>query len=196
MLRSSDVHTSFLFVGLGNPGSSYEMTRHNIGALVIRSFAHKRGWLFKREEWFKASVARGSIGDQEVRLLFPETYMNLAGEAVKRYLDYFQLPLSRCLIIVDDVALPFGKMRLRATGSTGGHNGLKSVETLLGTSSYIRLRMGIGAPGSASLASYVLAHFNQQEMEQLEGFIERGVRVLEQSLTSSLPHLIHAVNSS
>lgn len=184
-----------LIVGLGNPGRQYEMTRHNIGFLTVDAFARKMNWQFKEDRRFNALITKGEIDGATVHLIKPMTFMNLSGIAVKRYLDFFKFNHSRLLVVADDIALPFGHMRLRLMGSAGGHNGLKSIEHHLETSHYMRLRMGIGSSGDQVLAQYVLDTFDQEEMLQLESFIDRGVDVLRRFLNESPSHLMNAINA-
>lgn len=186
---------TFLFVGLGNPGSQYAMTRHNIGAMVVQSFAKSLGWPFKEDRRFNACAAKGSRGIDTVHLLLPLTYMNLSGTAVRQYADYFKVPLNRLLIIADDIALPFGQLRLRGGGSAGGHNGLKSVEACLGTAQYQRLRMGVGDPGEKMLAMYVLESFCLAEQKELPAFVDRSVEVLNRLLKESFSNVMTSVNT-
>lgn len=185
-----------LFVGLGNPGPQYEWTRHNMGYLVIRALALSMGWHFQEDKRFNALVTRGVIGKTSVHLLLPLTYMNLSGTAVRRYLDFFKLPFSCLVVVTDDIALSFGKLRLKTMGSAGGHNGLKSVETHLGSAHYIRLRMGIGHPGERELARYVLESFTPEELKILPTFVDRGVDVLLRLLKESVSHVMNAVNTA
>jgi peptidyl-tRNA hydrolase, PTH1 family len=186
---------SFLFVGLGNPGLQYEMTRHNMGDLVVRVFAHRLGWSLKEDRRFNAQVAKGAVEDHTVHLLLPLTYMNLSGNAVRRYVDYFKIPLDGLIVVTDDIALPFGQLRLKSMGSPGGHNGLKSVETCLGTSYYKRLRMGIGHPGEKMLVNYVLEPFSHREQQELPTFIDHGVEVLQRLLKESFSCVMNSVNT-
>lgn len=185
----------FVFVGLGNPGVQYEMTRHNLGYLVVQAFAARVGWHFKDDKRLNALVTKGLIDGTVVHLLLPTTYMNVSGLAVRRYLDFFKLEATRVVVVTDDIALPFGQLRLKTMGSTGGHNGLKSVEAHLGTAHYIRLRMGIGHPGERVLANYVLEPFNREELEQLKVFVDRGVEVLTRLLKESVSQLMNTVNT-
>lgn len=115
-----------LIVGLGNPGKAYDKTRHNVGFAALEKLARKHGLKFKKEQTFKGSLAEGQIGSDPVILLMPLTFMNLSGEAVAAVMRYFQIDLSRLLILVDDVALPLGQLRIRINSGSGGHNGLKS----------------------------------------------------------------------
>lgn len=185
---------SFLFVGLGNPGPQYRMTRHNLGYLVVEKFADRLGWPLKEDRRFNARVAKGISENKAVHLLLPLTYMNLSGTAVRRYIDYFKFPLSSVVIVTDDIALPFSQLRLRMMGSAGGHNGLLNVAACLGTSHYKRLRMGIGHPGEKMLANYVLETFSYDEQQELPIFIDRGVEVLQRLLKENFSHVMTNVN--
>lgn len=185
---------TFLFVGLGNPGQEYENTRHNLGLKVVQELAKRLGWPLREDRRFKAKVAKGVSDQSTVHLVLPLTYMNSSGTAVKPYADYFKVPLSHIVVVIDDISLPFGKLRLRAVGSSGGHNGLKSIEYWLGTSRYMRLRMGIGHPGETMLADYVLEPFDKVEQQELTAFIDRGVQVLQRMLKEDFGQVMTSVN--
>lgn len=185
----------YLFAGLGNPGPQYEMTRHNIGYLVVKALASRMGWHFKEETRFNAYVTKGLIKDAAVHLLLPTTYMNASGSAIQRYMDYYKIDPRRLVVVVDDIALPFGQLRLKLMGSAGGHNGLKSVEAHLGTAHYMRLRMGIGHPGEKVLADYVLDPFTKEELKQLVAFVDQGVVALEQLLKEDASRVMNAINT-
>lgn len=162
---------------------------------MVKSFASKRGWSFKEEGRFSGFVAKGVVGDATVHLVLPTTYMNLSGMAVKAYLDFYKLSAENLVVISDDVALPFGQMRLRGMGSAGGHNGLKSVEAHLGTANYVRLKMGVGSPqGMQELADYVLAPFNAEEVAALAAFIDRGSQAMESLLTDTVSQVMNVIN--
>jgi len=133
-----------LIVGLGNPGLKYAKTRHNLGSIVAKAFAKSQGWSFKKAMRLNGDFAHGSCEGMRVYLLVPTTYMNLSGEAVQKAVKYFDISVSDILIVVDDFHIPFGAMRLRTEGGTGGHNGLENVEKHLHTKSYARLRIGVG----------------------------------------------------
>jgi peptidyl-tRNA hydrolase, PTH1 family len=186
---------SFLFVGLGNPGRQYEATRHNIGYLVVQAFAKGLGWTFKEDKRFNARVAKGVIESKTIHLVLPLTYMNMSGVAVRRYIDYFKLSIHDLVVVADDVALAFGQLRLRLMGSSGGHNGLESIKTHLGTSHYIRLRMGIGHPGERVLTDFVLDPFSLTEQQEIPTFIDRGVEVLHRLLKEHPSHVMNVVNT-
>jgi peptidyl-tRNA hydrolase, PTH1 family len=172
---------SRLVVGLGNPGKRYENTRHNLGFLTVREFADchaislKKGWRIKGE------LGSGTVDNEVVKLLLPTTYMNLSGRALIQMMNYYKISVEDLLVVVDDIYLPFGEIRPRSEGSSGGHNGLKSIEQVLGTRKFARLRMGIGeerAPGQ-SLESYVLENFTLAESEKLPKLTRRGTKLIE-----------------
>lgn len=185
-----------LIVGLGNPGKTYDGTRHNVGFAALNKLAQKHGLEFKKEPTFKGSLAKGKIGEDPVLLLMPLTYMNLSGEAVALVMHYYQIDLSRLLILTDDAALPFGQLRMRINSGTGGHNGLKSVEESLQTQRYPRLRIGVGDPAGGDLADYVLAKFSKEEEKLLPGVLDRAVQAVEIWLDKGLTSAMNFANSS
>ena len=134
---------AWLIVGLGNPGEKYENTRHNVGFQVIDELAERQGKPVQRLK-FKALTGLLTIGGEKALVMKPVTYMNLSGEAVRPAADFYKLPPERILVISDDVALAAGRLRIRAKGSAGGHNGLKSIIQHLGTDQFPRIRVGVG----------------------------------------------------
>jgi PTH1 family peptidyl-tRNA hydrolase len=185
-----------LIVGLGNPGKTYDRTRHNIGFAAVEALAHKHGLEFKKQLKFKGSLAVGKIGEDPVILLMPQTFMNLSGEAVALVMHYYQVDLSRLLIITDDIALPLGQLRIRINSSSGGHNGLKSVENCLQTNRYPRLRIGVGDRAEGDLADYVLAKFSQEEEKLIPGVLERVVQSIELWLDKGLTSAMNFANKN
>lgn len=146
-----------LIVGLGNPGSAYAETRHNAGFRFLGAVLQGSGQALRAEARFAADVARLRIADADVRVLAPTTYMNLSGDAISRFAHYYKIPPERILVAHDELDLPPGTVRLKRGGSDGGHNGLRDVIEKLGTPEFMRLRIGIGHPGSAAqVLSYVL----------------------------------------
>lgn len=184
----------YLIVGLGNPGKEYARTRHNMGFLVLQTLAQAHGWHFKREQQFTADVAKGKIEETNVHLILPLTYMNESGRTVKRYMDFYRLGIDSLIVVCDDTAIPFGQIRVRSQGSPGGHNGLKSIQALLHTRDYIRLRMGIGKEHRQPLAHYVLDSFTHEEQFELEAFLERGTNVLKRLIKQDIAAVMSAVN--
>src|SRR5438067_378912 len=151
----------YLIVGLGNPGGEYAKTRHNAGFLVAERLAQRwsAGWGYEKK--FNARVARAQRGSRQVLLCEPQTYMNSSGEAVAPVMKFYEVPLTGLLVIVDDADLPLGEIRLRPSGSSGGHHGLESIEQHLDARNYARLRIGIGRQtGAREITGYVLGKFN------------------------------------
>jgi len=166
-----------LVVGLGNPGSAYLFTRHNIGFMVLDAWADEEEVPFKDESARHAKVAALASGE---RLVKPMTYMNESGKSVGAWLEWLKLTVADLLVVVDDVALPMGQLRIRPEGSAGGHNGLKSIETHLGTSGYARLRCGVDAvPPGWSLESWVLSRFRREEEDALVGMVQKARLAIE-----------------
>ncbi|MCD8386543.1 MAG: aminoacyl-tRNA hydrolase [Bacteroidales bacterium] len=163
-----------LLVGLGNIGEEYVGTRHNIGFMVLDAFAEASNISFTTERY--GDVGRGRVKNQQVVLLKPSTYMNLSGNAVRYWKEKEGIELENILVIVDDIALPFGAIRLKPSGSDAGHNGLKSIAQMLGTAAYPRLRFGIGNdfPRGCQI-DYVLGHFTPEQREALPARIDVAV---------------------
>ena len=164
-----------LVAGLGNPGLQYGGTRHNIGFMVIDYLAGKKGVKLSRSAAWGSEL--GKWGD--ILLIKPLTYMNRTGEAIGRFAHYFKVPSEEILVVVDDVALPLGRLRLRPTGSDGGHNGLKSIIVPLGET-FMRLRIGIGGSSDAErLSDHVLSEFDRSEKATIDRAIERAAEAIE-----------------
>lgn len=185
-----------LIVGLGNPGKTYDRTRHNIGFAAVEKLARKHGLEFKKRQTFKGALAAGTIGKDPVILLMPLTFMNLSGEAVALVMHYYQINLSRLLILTDDVALPLGQLRIRINSSSGGHNGLKSVEECLQTNRYPRLRIGVGDRQEGELVDHVLSRFSEEEQKLIPDVLERVVQAVEIWLDQGLTSAMNFANRS
>lgn len=168
-----------LIVGLGNPGRDYERTRHNIGFDIVDEFARLHQIAVAKRD-FRALVGDGRVGGNRVFLLKPQTYMNLSGESVALFLRQKPLELSDIIVVADDIALPTAKLRLRPSGSAGGHNGLKSLIAHLNSQDFARLRFGVGAPRDPGRQiDFVLGQFSKQEQGDIAEGIERAVAALE-----------------
>lgn len=172
----------YLIVGLGNIGPEYADTRHNIGFKVADALVKQSGATFSKMNlvYFSEINYRG----RTLCVIKPTTYMNLSGKAVNYWMKLLKIPLDHVLIIVDELALPFGKLRLKPKGSSAGHNGLKSIEQLLGTSDYARLRFGIGDmfPRGRQV-DYVLSGFDTDELPELPALIDRSVEIVNAFVT-------------
>jgi peptidyl-tRNA hydrolase, PTH1 family len=159
----------FLIVGLGNPGAEYAKTRHNAGFLLVSKLAErwKANWTLEKK--FNARVAKAERNEGRVLLCEPQTFMNSSGESVGPLVTFYRVPLNRLLVVVDDADLPFGEIRLRPGGSSGGHHGLESIEQHLATREFARLRIGIGRQaGAREITGYVLGRFSPAETELAE----------------------------
>ena len=162
-----------LVVGLGNPGAEYKYTRHNIGFLTADRLAEKLKTAFKTERY--GDVAIGRYRGKRFTIVKPNTYMNLSGKAVRYWLEKEKISIENLMVITDDVNLDFGVLRIRPKGSDGGHNGLKSIQELLNTNQYPRLRFGVGKdyPRGAQ-ADYVLGKWTDEQMKQLPEIVEKA----------------------
>jgi PTH1 family peptidyl-tRNA hydrolase len=170
----------FFIVGLGNPGAEYEWTRHNLGFLLVDKLARDAGIEVRRRDC-RALVGRASIAETEVLLVKPQTFMNLSGEAVQCLLSKQPdlKPATALIVISDDLALPFGRIRIRQRGSAGGHNGLKSIIGALGTNEFIRLRIGIMPDHPvANTKGFVLDQLPKAARAEVEKILERGAEAL------------------
>lgn len=170
----------FLIAGLGNPGKEYAKTRHNAGFLVVEKLAQNWQANWTAEKKFSSRLAKVERSGGKFVLCEPQTFMNASGEAVRSLADYFHLPPEKILLVVDDADLPFGEIRLRGSGSSGGHHGLESVEKHLGTREFPRLRVGIGRKdGARQITNYVLGQFAKDETDLLEKILARTAEQIE-----------------
>ncbi len=178
-----------LIVGLGNPGRQYADTRHNAGFLVLDELARRVATEFRFEPKWDAEVAQcgGRL------LMKPQTFMNLSGAAVGNYARYYRLELSEVLVVLDDVAFPLGELRMRKTGSAGGHNGLESVLMHMGTEAIPRLRFGIGG-ANGSLHDHVLGKFQAEERETLQASVGRAADAIEYANAHGLEAAMNIYN--
>ncbi len=163
-----------LIAGLGNPGTKYQNTRHNVGFMAVKYIASKNSTSFSTNKKILGELADIKSNTLRQRLLMPKTYMNESGRSIKATMSWFDIPLDKLLVIVDDMDLPLGTLRFRTKGGSGGHKGLKSIIDTLATQSFSRLKIGIGAPSQisnerkAKTISHVLGDFNNKESEILE----------------------------
>lgn len=171
----------FLIVGLGNPGKQYESTRHNIGFMVLEAYARKTGISGKSESKFNAIVGTGRHGQHKLILAQPLTFMNLSGESVSKLMRYYDVPTERLLVVYDDVALPFGKLRIRPGGSDAGQKGMKSIiASLGGDQKFPRLRLGVGAPpAKMAMPDYVLGKFGEAERQDLPKIMDLAMDAID-----------------
>lgn len=168
-----------LIVGLGNPGANYEQTRHNVGFMTIDSYANYVGANFKLEPKLKGLVANVNVFGKKAILLKPMTYMNLSGESVQLVMNYYKIDVDDVLIISDDLDSHTGRVRLRASGSAGGHNGLKSIEKCISTSEYKRIKIGIDRSPVIPVIDWVLQRFSKDEMPLIKDAIDKSVKAID-----------------
>lgn len=174
----------WLVVCLGNPGPRYEGTRHNAGFLTAEALARKMNVSVNRAR-FQALTGSCEIGGQRVLLMKPQTYMNLSGEAAAAAAKFYKIPPERVLVVSDETALPIGKLRVRKSGSAGGHNGLKSIIACLGSDQFPRIRLGVGAPPHEDydLADWVLSSFKNQDAEDMAASAARAAEAVISYIT-------------
>ncbi|NNE56049.1 MAG: aminoacyl-tRNA hydrolase [Flavobacteriales bacterium] len=184
----------YLIVGLGNPGTEYENTRHNIGFKVLDAFVKASGTSFEQDR--HADIARVRHRGRTIVLLKPNTFMNLSGKAVRYWMQAEKIPSDRILIITDDLAIPFGKLRLRAKGSDGGHNGLANIIQVLGSAQWPRLRFGIGSEfKKGKQVNYVLSPWHTEEEDQLPERLEMCVKLIVSFCTVGLARTMSDFNN-
>ncbi|MHC5012135.1 MAG: aminoacyl-tRNA hydrolase [Planctomycetota bacterium] len=183
--------------GLGNPGKRYRETRHNAGWQVLDAIAEAGGGAFKRTRLLHGETADVRVGDIPLRLVKPHSFMNLCGPVYRRALEVFDVGPEDALVVVDDFALPFGRLRLRKEGSAGGHNGLKSIQDALGDTAYPRLRLGIGpVPEAMEAADYVLRRYDAAQRRALPDLVQRGVAACETWARDGLDEAMNRFNVS
>lgn len=168
-----------LLTGLGNIGDKYVFTRHNAGFMVLDRWAAKENISFKNESKLKASIAKIKLNDEDIIFAKPTTFMNLSGEAVRAIMDYYKIDIKDILIIYDDLSLDLGKIRYRANGSDGGHNGIKSIIKHAGTKDFARLKIGIGPQPNIPSENYVLQNFPKTDMDALKEVLDKARESVE-----------------
>lgn len=177
----------YLIAGLGNPGTQYEKTRHNVGFRALDALAGEAGVKIDRAK-FQSLTCLCSMSGLRVLLVKPQTFMNNSGLAIRQAADYYKLPPERVLVLFDDVDLDVGRLRIRRSGSAGGHNGVKSIIACLGSQSFPRVKIGVGAKPHPDydLAEWVLSRFSARELELLNPAIERAVSAVQVILREGL----------
>ncbi len=185
--------TTKLIIGLGNPGKEYDGTRHNIGFAVVDAFARRHGIAVTKRD-FQALMGDGRISDARVFVMKPQTFMNLSGQSAA-FLRMKPLEMAEIMVVTDDISLPLGKLRLRADGSAGGHNGLKSLIAHLHSQSFPRLRFGVGAPRDPSVQiDFVLGRFGRGEQADVDEGIDRAVAALDMWLAEGIQPTMNQFN--
>ena len=183
----------YLIVGLGNIGAEYELTRHNIGFLILDKLADEENVTFTHERY--ANTALVKYKGRQIYLIKPTTYMNLSGKAANYWLSELKIPKENMLVLVDDIALPFGNIRMRAKGSSAGHNGLKNIEDLTGGQNYARLKFGIGDDfHKGQQVDYVLSNFTKQEFADLPFKMDKAIDMIKGFATIGITRTMNEYN--
>ena len=190
-----------LIVGLGNPGAKYHKTRHNVGFMVLEEIARQHNSTFSESKKLNGNTCEIGSGNDKKRLLMPNTYMNESGKAVRSARDWFNFKNHQLIVLVDDMDLPLGKIRVRSKGGSGGHNGLKSIINHLGTTEFKRLKIGIGSPSEhqedrkSKTISHVLGRFSKEEFIILNLIIQEIISCFESITSSNWEKISTRINS-
>lgn len=187
------VMEKFLIVGLGNPGSEYSGTRHNTGFMVVDAMAEEAGASFDDKRY--GFVAETSVKGRKLFLLKPTTFMNLSGNAVRYWMNKENIDIERLLVVVDDLALPLGALRLKPAGSNAGHNGLGNIQSVLGTDRYSRLRVGIGNDFPRGMQiQWVLGKYDEEDLKTLQPKIETACDIIKSFVLTGVDFTMNAFN--
>ncbi len=184
----------WLVVGLGNPGTEYSRTRHNVGFMVVQALARELGVQVK-EKKYRSKIANALLSGEKIVLALPQTYMNLSGLAVKELLNGLKLPPQRMVVVYDDLDLNFGEIRIRPQGSAGTHKGMKSIVQEINTTVFPRVRVGIGPKAEAQeAAEFVLSEFSAEEMSALKPIIEKASRAVQMIVSGDIQQAMNEFN--
>lgn len=186
-----------MVVGLGNPGLQYEFSRHNIGFRIIDNLAREIKTEFKKVKSYDSLISRGKINNHNLRLVKPQTYMNLSGKSVNKIVSYYRISFQDLLIVYDDLNLELGQIRIRKRGSAGGHKGVESIIQYLNSEDIPRLRIGIGKPSINSnfdYASYVLSNFNDNEKDKISEVIQLSIEAIKTVIEDGLEKAMRKYN--
>ncbi len=185
----------YLVVGLGNPGSQYEATRHNAGFMVVEEVARRAGTSFGRQKKFSGRFVRATVAGHDAALLLPLTYMNLSGESVGPAAHFFRVAPEHVIVVHDELDLPYGTLRVKQGGGLAGHNGLKSIKQHLGTGDFLRVRFGVGKPdGPRDVVGHVLGGFDAEERAALPGLVDTAADAVEAILTEGVAAAMNRFN--
>lgn len=184
----------YLVVGLGNPGDRYAHTKHNIGFVTVDYFAEQHNIKFNKIK-HKAVIGEGSIAGEKLLLVKPQTYMNASGECVMDIMNFYKVPIQNLIVIYDDIDLPAGKVRIRPSGSSGTHNGMRSIIYLLNNENFPRIRIGVGKqPDYMDLADYVMTRFSKDEIPIMEEAVKKSVMAVEEIVRSGINTAMNKYN--
>lgn len=195
VLEETDTMKKFLVVGLGNIGDEYAHTRHNVGFKILDALAKRDGLTFEAGKL--GDICTTKIKGRSVLLLKPSTYMNRSGKAIKYWLEKEKIPLENLLVVTDDINLSFGTLRVKIKGSDGGHNGLKDIQSSLGTISYHRFRFGVGSDfGKGRQVDYVLGEWNEEEQAALPERLEKSCALIHSYVFAGVTNTMNQFNGT
>lgn len=188
----------YIIAGLGNPGNEYARTRHNIGFMAVENLGERHRAIWNMEKKFESRLAKIEFAGKRALVCQPQTFMNVSGRAIGALMDFYRTPLERLLVVVDDADLPFGELRMRPGGSSGGHHGLESIEQRLGSRNYARLRMGIGRERQEvrEITGHVLGRFGPAEAATLELMLDRAAKQAERWIEAGLQRAMNEFNGA
>ncbi len=194
-LRKKQGPAAWIVVFLGNPGTKYSLTRHNVGFMTAGVLEKTAGARIDRLK-YRALTCVCELGGEKVFLMKPQTYMNLSGDAVSQAMRFYKLPLDRIIVVSDDVSLPVGKVRIRRGGSAGGHNGLKDIIDKCGGDDFPRIKIGVGAPPHQDydMADWVLSAFSGKEAEAIEDAVKSAAEAVEMIISSGVDKAMNTYN--
>jgi len=184
---------TYLVCGLGNPGSKYKFTRHNVGFLTLDKLALNLNETINKK-MFKGLYTDARINNKKVVILQPQTYMNLSGECIAHFKEYYKIEIENIIVVCDDINLKPGNLRIRKSGGAGGHNGLKSIIALLGTQDFMRVRIGVGGGGLSSTSGHVLGNFAEDEFKIISEIVEESVLAVNEIIYSNLDNAMNKFN--
>lgn len=185
----------YVVIGLGNPGKKYENTRHNIGFITIDYLADQLGIKVDKIK-HKALVGEGRISGQKVMLVKPQTFMNLSGQSVREIMDYYKIDIEELIVIYDDIDIDKGSVRIRKKGSSGTHNGMRSIIQHLGDDNFPRIRIGIGRNEKGDLADYVIGGFNKSEVSLMEDAVRHASKGIEGIISDGIEKAMSKYNGN
>lgn len=196
MFFKSKLTYDWLIVGLGNPGITYENTRHNVGFITVDKLAQKENFSFNKIK-FSAKIGEYKLYDSRILVIKPETYMNNSGKAVLEASSFYKIPADRIIVIQDDISLNVGKLRIRRKGSDGGQKGMRDIIELLGTDNIARIKIGVGAKPHPdyNLADWVLSKFKTEEKEPLNNACDNAVLAIKEIITCSIDSAMNKFNN-
>ncbi|MGM9522653.1 MAG: aminoacyl-tRNA hydrolase [Oscillospiraceae bacterium] len=195
LFKSKKPGVSWIVVFLGNPGAKYDMTRHNAGFMTADAFAEKHGIKISRLK-FRALTETCTVGDETVLLMKPQTFMNLSGDAASEAMKFYKVPLEHVLVVSDDISLPVGKLRIRRSGSAGGHNGLKDIIAKCGGDGFPRIKLGVGSPPHPDydIIDWVLSVFRDKDAEDIKAAAGRAADAVVTLITQGVDKAMNEYN--